>query len=155
MIKTVDAIYLFWNKKEKLLVIFLAKQSTRDSPSKSLDHISLVDVYYIVYSTKRPPDPFNLIILPQIIQDDCHVDQNSNFIFYCSKLLYFGIFKRKKLNLGMHRTCIQTDNRAGMQLHSRCIFNVCLECQRKWHITWILSCILVKWYIYLLEEHII
>lgn len=67
-------------KKEKLLVIFLAKQSTRDSPSKSLDHISLVDVYYIVYSTKRPPDPFNLIILPQIIQDDCHVDQNSNFI---------------------------------------------------------------------------
>lgn len=67
-------------KRKTLLVIFLAKQSTRDSPSKSLDHISLVDVYYIVYSTKRPPDPFNLIILPQIIQDDCHVDQNFNFI---------------------------------------------------------------------------
>lgn len=84
-------------KRKTLLVIFLAKQSTRDSPSKSLDHISLVDVYYIVYSTKRPPDPFNLIILPQIIQDDCHVDQNFNFIFYCSKLLYFGIFKREKI----------------------------------------------------------
>lgn len=111
------------------MVIFLAKQSTRDSPSKSLDHISLVDVYYIVYSTKRPPDPFNLIILPQIIQDDCHVDQNSNFI--AQNYYILGFLREKKLNLGMHRTCIQTDNRAGMQLHSRCIFNVCLECQRK------------------------
>lgn len=37
---------------QKFLVIFLAKQSTRDSPSKSLDHITLVDLYY---STKMPP----------------------------------------------------------------------------------------------------
>lgn len=86
----------FETKKKNFWSFFLAKQSTRDSPSKSLDHISLVDVYYIVYSTKRPPDPFNLIILPQIIQDDCHVDQNSNFILLL-KILYFGIFKRKKI----------------------------------------------------------
>lgn len=82
-------------KRKTLLVIFLAKQSTRDSPSKSLDHISLVDVYYIVYSTKRPPDPFNLIILPQIIQDDCHVDQNSNFI--AQNYYILGFLREKKI----------------------------------------------------------
>lgn len=75
---------------------------------KNFNNINIRHVHFVVCFFFQPklPDPFFLKILPEINQDGCHVDQNSNLISLL-KITIFWCFQEKKflMNRSFSASC--------------------------------------------------